>query len=265
MTQPLFSCLMVTQSGRFELFRDSVRDFLAQTSSPRELIIVTASPEEEVTQYRSLVQNLRLQPDVSITFPPSLTMGPGRPTLGWLRNYTNALAQGEFCCTWDDDDRHHPNRLQAHYEAIMRDQADISHLNQQLHFFVQEKQLYWIDWGSGRCPGIVMYRRMPAASYPVSGLTADRGEDNYFMQRLLDAGMKSTLVDSGRPILYLRQFHGQNTWDRAHHLNLASRKAIGPAKLRERQPELMAAINLFKLPRPLDINAQGHPRFLHLQ
>lgn len=172
-----------------------------------------------------------------------------------MRNKTNDLATGEFCCTWDDDDRHHPLRLQRHYEAIVTQDADLSYLNQQLHYFVNLKQLYWIDWGVKRCPGILMYRKTDKR-YPVSGSQARRGEDTVFIADMINGGQKPCAVLDESP-LYLRQFHGTNTWHYAHHITLARRSVLSEELTHARRPILEAALDRYQLGSPIHVYSQA--------
>lgn len=244
--RPLISCLMVTQAGRLEMFKHAVQDFLAQDYNPKELIIVSSSPEANLVEYRRFVESLEAS-NIQFHVMPRIK---SQASLGAMRNETNRLAQGEYCCTWDDDDRYHPQRLWAHYLPIFRNQVDLSYMNQQLHFFTAARQLYWVDWADRRAPGILMYRKT-FRTYPETGQSAARGEDTSFLRVLVNELGYQVCKADGDATLYLRNYHGENTWGLSHHLALARRSVIDHDRLLQNRQRLETAIQYFKLRSPV--------------
>lgn len=251
--QPLVSCLMITQAGRYEMFQLAVRDFVAQNYGPCELVIVSSSPPASVAKYKALADRLST-PARPIRWCPMPCQSTGQRALGVMRNYSNDVANGEFCCTWDDDDRYHPDRLLTHYDAIERNQVDLSYLNDQLHCFLPQKFLYWVDWGHQRCPGILMYRRTLAVRYPTAGNRAHRGEDTSFVSALVEHGLRQTVITPGT-MVYLRYFHGRNTWSFGHHITLARRCSLSPEQLISRRHQIAATLRTLNV-GPLNVYAR---------
>ena len=110
---PLISCLMVTlpvPKGRRPKL--SIDDFLRQSHLEKELIIVMNGGQAPTRQMiAAYVWDLQ-RPEVR------LVEVPGRPTLGALRNLSLAEGRGIYFCQWDDDDRHHPQRLASQLLAL---------------------------------------------------------------------------------------------------------------------------------------------------
>ena len=66
--------------------------------------------------------------------------GRARP-LGELRNRAVALARGELVAQWDDDDRHHPERIARQARRSRAGDAAFAFLTDQLHWFPQRGTL----------------------------------------------------------------------------------------------------------------------------
>lgn len=254
MNEPLISCLMVTQHRRLAFFKQAVQDFLAQTWPHKELVITSSCQPSAMQPYWDFVHSLD---------SPCIRLAALKPrqdghqhVLGRMRNHLNDQARGEFCCTWDDDDRHHPRRLQTHYAAAQRDHADGSYLNEQLHYFPNEQRLFWVSWGHRRCPGILLYRRS-SVRYPEEGKRACRGEDTSFISALVSSGQKLTSVSGGGEY-YLRCYHGANTWHYGHHAGLAKRQAITREKTLARQQLIVDSLRQFEVGGPITVRAKNN-------
>ena len=248
MADPLVSCLMVTQQGRLEMFKHAVGDYLRQTYPNRELVIVTSDAPAAMAPAFEFIRELG---NPSIQFHQLAHLDGKQQPLGAMRNATNDLAAGTLCCTWDDDDRHHPDRLKTHYDTIVAQKVDGSYLNEQLHFFPQDQALYWTDWRQRRSPGILLYRRSPVR-YPVEGERAHRGEDTDFITKLCSSGQKIVKVAGGGQ-LYLRYFHGKNTWHYAHHLHVAKSGSLNGEQLTTRRHVIAQTLKLFQVPGPVHV------------
>src|SRR4051794_18063628 len=95
------SCLMVTLD-RPAFFDRSYACYLAQDYRDRELVIVCDGP---AWYRRHIREKIEGRDDVRL-----VELG-SRFTLGELRNVSMAFAAGELVAQWDDDDLHHPSRL----------------------------------------------------------------------------------------------------------------------------------------------------------
>lgn len=207
---PLITCLMVTQPGRESLARKAVDCFRRQTYEPRELVIVpdttrmeSLGPGEEATTFKQFLHEEADGARIVWT-------APGK-SLGELRNVSLDAAEGELICQWDDDDQYHPDRLTRQWEALTKAQADACFLASQLHYFAGSRELYVRDTGRRGIEGTVMHRRDLPVRYPAIG----KEEDTVFMRHLTKRF--STTILHGTPWLYLRVFHGNNTWNEEHH------------------------------------------------
>lgn len=198
-TGPRVSCVMVT-ADRARIARRAVACFLGQSWGNRELVIVDDGSED----YAPLLRDV---PADRLVYHRK----PKHPdaTLGVLRNLSLDLARGEIVAQWDDDDWYHPERLARQVAAL-----DAGH-----DACVLAATLVHVaapGWNAhpyvGRLPrgvpGTIVHRASAQARYPAQR----RGEDTVFLDhwprervRVLDA-----------PELFLRAFHGSNTWEREH-------------------------------------------------
>jgi glycosyltransferase involved in cell wall biosynthesis len=152
-------------------------------------------------------------------------------TLGELRNESVALARGTLVCQWDDDDRSHPDRLRIQIQALLQENASACYLTQQLHRFVDSGEQIAEDWSHDLYPrnvvqGSAVVRRDAMPRYPA----LRRGEDTALLHALIEAGEPIARVE-GQPWLYCYQFHGGNTFERAHHVAIAQAKRLSPAAM----------------------------------
>ncbi len=202
-TKPLVSCLMVTRN-RTRLARRALKCFAKQTWTPKELVVVDDGSED----YEPILAPFRDR------FPiryHRLKADPSR-RLGALRNVALDLANGAYCAQWDDDDWYHPRRLTAQVEAIERQNLDASVLRWTLmHIdspaFVEHPYRTQLRRGT---PGSIVHRRTAVRYHNLS-----RREDSIF-RRELAAAMRVGIVQPPHSHLFIRCFHGANTWEVAH-------------------------------------------------
>jgi hypothetical protein len=215
---PLVSCLMVTGGGaeRYPWLTSAIGDYCRQSYSPTELVIVLdQGTGEERRRLEATVAAFR-RPDIR------LMPAPGKLSLGALRNVSMENASGPILCLWDDDDIHHPRRIELQMARLLGAGADAVLLSDCLHLFMAEGHCYWADWASTRSrglPGSLLARRH-GFRYPESGPRAATGEDTDLLWRLRDMARVELLP--APPLLYVYRFHGANTWQRRHHALVAS-------------------------------------------
>jgi glycosyltransferase involved in cell wall biosynthesis len=143
-------------------------------------------------------------------------------SLGALRNVSIEAARGDVICLWDDDDLHHPKRMEQQVTALVGAAAGALFLADCLHLFMDDGLCYWVNWGKTRLrglPGTLVARRDRELRYPEEGRRAEAGEDTDLLERLVRT--VPTVFLPGPPFLYVYRFHGTNTWARDHHLTLA--------------------------------------------
>lgn len=193
------SCLMVT-ANRAALARRAVDCFLRQRWSNRELVVVDDGDQDygalfvDIPADRIRYERVPKTPDV---------------TLGALRNRTLDLARGSIVAQWDDDDWYHPDRLtrQIAMLDVGRDacvlRGTLMHLDAPRWF--DHPYVGTLEPG---VPGSIVHRADPAVRYPEKR----RGEDTDFLHHW--SRDRIGVLDA--PGLFVRAFHGANTWERTH-------------------------------------------------
>jgi glycosyltransferase involved in cell wall biosynthesis len=213
--EPLVSCVMVTRN-RAALARRALACLDAQTWPNLELVVIDDGDED----YEPVLGPLRARCAVRYV----RLHGQPRLKLGELRNMALSMAAGTYVAQWDDDEWYHPTRVARQMEAIRRQDLDAVVLKWTLmHMDVAPfgEHLYRADLGRGT-PGTILHRRAAAPSYPALG----RDEDGVFLRRL-GRVMRLGMVDGPHSHLFIRCFHGGNTWDRAHFLRRLRRTPAG--------------------------------------
>lgn len=203
MTTPLISCLMVTRD-RARLAGRALRCLAAQTWPALELVVVDDGDEDygpalAPLRDRLAVRYHKLRPE------------PGR-RLGALRNHALDDARGALCAQWDDDEWYHPDRLTTQARAVLAGDAVACVLKWTL-MHVDTPGLahlpYRADAGRGT-PGTIVHRRTEVR-YP----NLARNEDGHFLARNARRG-RVVALDRTHSHLFVRCFHGANTWDARH-------------------------------------------------
>ncbi|MCZ7600739.1 MAG: glycosyltransferase family 2 protein [Gammaproteobacteria bacterium] len=230
-SEPLVSCLTVTQPGRLAELERSASCFARQSYPHRELVLVHDGDEAFDHQVRRVL-------DATGALPHRvLRVDPGLP-LGVLRNLSVKGAVGDLVCQWDDDDLYHPERLALQYRHLVETGVDFSFLTDQLHWFLNTGEFFWDDWNVEPRPmnliqGTIMGRRELMPRYPA--LT--RGEDTTLLEELHRQGAKLAGL-AGRGYLYIYVFTGKNSWEFVHHGAISNYKRV-----RQRVSRLHAMIS----------------------
>jgi len=256
---PTISCLMVTLD-RLTLAKRAIRSFALQDYPELELVIVSDGTDvfrQSLTRY---VEALGLQ-QVKFVHP-----GPDRLTLGQLRNISLDHARGDIICQWDDDDYSHPLRLTVQAQHMMSNAAAACLLTDHLHFIEDQRLLCWIDWtmegasqGAAQlAPGTLMMFSDSRFRYPENGAYARQGEDSVLLEELYKTIPVAHLSGAGH--YYLYQYHGDNTFSREHHYQLASCRTSN-AHLLEHASELREAARHYPIPRPYLVVGREGPAF----
>ena len=229
---PRVSCLMVT-GDRAWLCRRSVGCFLRQTYPNKELIVIDDGVED-------LGPVLADVPSADLVYVKLDKRSDN--LLGHLRNLSLDRARGEYVAQWDDDDWYHPERIERQ-AAVLRQghqacslSATLMHLDTDR--FVDHPYLGMLKGG---VPGTIMHVASRALRYP----KVRRAEDTAY----LHAWRQSDYVSLPRSDshLFIRCFHGTNTWEARHFLR----------RIRNR-PSDLAAYLWWRYGRR---NLFGHPRF----
>jgi glycosyltransferase involved in cell wall biosynthesis len=255
------SCVMVTRDvpERMALLRQSVRDFHRQTYRPRELVVVAeAADAAGFGRVRAAVQSV--SGEASVRF---VEVAPG-PTLGALRNRSMDEASGDLFCQWDDDDRHHPERLAVQVAELETGGYEAIYLREVVHYAALERVAYIATWAptpyAGH-PGTLLVRRSAGARYPEDGPFARRGEDGA-LHDLLAARAPVGAVQR-MPHLFAYVHHGSNTWEQEHHARLAVGLSLSPALVARREAELRKGLTELALTdEPVEVRARDRVAFV---
>ncbi|NCX04333.1 MAG: glycosyltransferase [Actinobacteria bacterium] len=217
--QPLISCLMVT-ANRAEIARVAIECFSEQTWSNKELVIIDDGEEDYSDMIASFdcadrVRYIKLQP------------ANPRLSLGELRNLSIDEAHGEWCVQWDDDEWYHPERLAIQISAMVQSHKAACALKWTLMHIDSDDLVnhpFRADAGLAT-PGTIVHRRTHAR-YPAQR----KGEDSVFIRAVKDMGGLCVL-DQQYSHLFIRCFHGNNTWDFEHFLKRLRRTPRGLVSL----------------------------------
>ncbi len=203
---PLISCLMVT-ANRPHLARRAVHCLAEQTWPNIELVIVDdgdMSYEPILEPYRDRFQitykRVEKQPETY---------------LGALRNLTLEAASGDYCAQWDDDEWYHPERLEQQLTYLRENDLSAVTLREVLvHLDDGEFSAHPFRFDSvdGTC-GTILHERN-SFRYP----NLPRSEDLAFLE-LFQAAGRAGVLPSPTGHLFIRCYHGANTWDKQHFLN----------------------------------------------
>jgi glycosyltransferase involved in cell wall biosynthesis len=268
---PLVSCLMVTQPSRTALALETIADVARQTYKNTELVVVTDGDGSSASPLTAACRDLK-QRYVMIH-------GQRDMTLGMLRNITVAHATGPVILQFDDDDRAMPERIERQVAALdSRDDREgppyvASCFTSQLCYFATDRRLYWIDWDLwargahwNLIPGTICARSaaVAAARYPETGPDASKGEDTVYLKRVRACGAVVGLpLQDGA--LYVRRYHGANTWNQMHFVGIA--RSAGHRCNWLRAEARRAAIQLaldtlrFAGPGPVTVMGQDGPAY----
>lgn len=229
----MISCLTVTQEGRLPSLERSMADFARQTERDRELVVV----HDGGAAFHDGAQAIaRANEGAAIR----IVRAPAAPrsSLGALRNLAVDCARGEYVCQWDDDDRHHPRRLEVQMATLRAEHSEAAVLADQLHLFAAAREMYWDDWSTQRLPldfvaGTLLARREAVPRYP----DAARGEDTALALAMLGTGHRIARIRE-QGYLYVYVFDGRNSFDHAHHAAISLYHRFRGARLLQLEPAL---------------------------
>lgn len=226
----LISALTVTRPSSLPRLAASFGDLARQRDVDCELVVV----HDGDAAFHAAVEATASRAGLSAT----VDRAPAGLTLGELRNRAVACARGELVAQWDDDDRHHPERLARQVAALVARDAAFAFLTEQLHWFPKRGTLYWEDWTTEAYPldfvqGTLVGRREALPAYPAMR----RGEDTALCVRILESGAAIARVrDAGWSYVYT--YHGGNAFPEAHHLATARAKHLSDARILARESVL---------------------------
>lgn len=195
------TAIMVTghRKGRRAFAMNAVDCFLRQNYGACDLLVINTGASLEISK-----ANVR-----------EVCLDQGAMTLGDLRNLGLEEARGEFVIQWDDDDWHHPDRIAAQIE--FSDDGEPCLLGEQIRHSFTTRRSFVAVIGSG-IHGTILHRRDCTPRYP----SLARGEDAVFTESFSKHG-----ILHGKPHLYVRFYHGMNTWHERKIMHFKGHK-LGP-------------------------------------
>lgn len=233
---------MVTLPGRGQLMARAIEAWTRQTHTDRELIVVIdrGPPEARDAAFAAVARF----GDAHIR-----AVAPRGPlTLGALRNLAVAQASGQAICVWDDDDLHHPRRIERQLAAMTEAGAPATVLQDAMLYREGAGILHWSNWAAtpgGGLPGTLLCRAAEMPAYAERGPSASLGEDLDLLLRL--RASHNVFGQAMEPHLYVYVSHGANSSPPDHHALLADRLSISRGLLRRREKALREGLRPFAL------------------
>ena len=225
---------------RFAFLKESISAFLRQTYPNCELVIVMDQAEAAaIAALDAFVASLA-RPNIRV-LPPE-----GSISLGALRNRSVAASRGEVLCQWDDDDLHHPARVERQLEAMTTAGKQASYLQDVFQFATESRKLYWTNWLRAPVPahpGTLMCARAAMPRYPETGPLSQRGEDRDVLERLEAAGLVCVLEQA--PHLFVYRMHATNLSPQSHLQMLVESLSVSAAFLLRRRVAITDDLAIF--------------------
>jgi Glycosyl transferase family 2 len=220
------TCMCVTR-GRTGLLRKSIQCFMNQTYVDRELVIVYGTDDLDTRLY---VEGLQEPSILKVAVPKHSQL-----SLGTLRNIARQAGTGGFVALWDDDDWHHPRRLETQMRIVHETGRQGCALSRETLFDGTTKRAY-ISFNRPWENTILVERSiLPTFPHRV------RGEDTPVVEQLVREGRLAKL---DAPQLYVYSYHGNNTWDRQHWEQIVRYgRPLGPSASRRIESLLGKAVD----------------------
>lgn len=203
---------MVT-ANRPELAARAVDCFARQTYANRELVIV----DDGKADYTSMIA---LSPEHGRIRYHKLD-GIGQ-SLGELRNISIDVADGDWVMQWDDDEWYHSTRIAQQLRGALDAGVGASALRWTLMRVPAEDGAPLVFRGDSglATPGTILFRKSDVR-YP----SLRRNEDGVFLRRVREA-LGLHVLGREHAHLFVREFHGSNTWDRDHFMGKLRRTPV---------------------------------------
>lgn len=198
---PKVSCLMVTANRR-DLAKRAVQCFQNQTYSNKELVIIDDGDEDYSPILEDLpaeqVKYLKLEKEPDFV-------------LGKLRNRSLEESDGDYLIQWDDDDWYHPERIKIQAEILDQGYDACCLASSLMHLDTEEFMMHpYVGILPDGIPGSIMHRRNDHIRYPET----KRSEDTVYLEEWMK--LRYHKLDHSYNYLFLRAYHGDNTWEQDH-------------------------------------------------
>nr|WP_199161501.1 glycosyltransferase family A protein [Elizabethkingia sp. ASV34] len=197
----LISCICVTRN-KLELLKKSIICFNNQTYLNKELIILYEDDDVETLEYlesATFSENILL---IKEQFFP-------KKNLGELRNIAISQSNGDFFCQWDDDDWHHPLRLEIQFSYLTKEVVGCILSRWTVYDYTTQKAYLS---NSRAWEGSILCRKEIFDKFKYEDKSV--GEDTSFIRQLLNS--YPIQIVNRLPFLYFYTYNSKNTWGQAH-------------------------------------------------
>ncbi len=210
MLEKTISCLLVTKNKeKFPFLKKAVQAFRDQTFKNKELIIICG--DYDFTKIiKEEVSDLITNDECLLFHIEEEKLGL---KLGDVRNISVEKARGDYIVNWDDDDINHPLRLETQFQFTINNNLDASFLADQLHYFYDTKEMYWVNWNDG-IPGTLMAKK--SCFQKVQHTSKSHHEDGDVKSLLIKNFKVDMLKKKG--YLYMYSFNNFCVFEREHHI-----------------------------------------------
>lgn len=198
--RPKVSALMLTGKcvERYPLARVAVECFDRQTWPNKELIIVNHGTVQLSDGRDPRVREFMIKRE------------PGM-TLGDIRNISIEAADGDWCVQWDDDDWHHPTRIET--QMAMAEEDALCTFLWQVRCNLYDGTAFYDRFPGGQHMSI-LFSRSIRHRYPKLEIREDTAfKEKFRRTNVIDNGVDNVAAD---PFQYVRFYHGRNIWDADH-------------------------------------------------
>lgn len=200
---PKISCLCISYK-RAHYLKGAIECFLQQTYPEKELVVVHNINDLET------VNLLRSKAHSQITAVGLIPNGK-HFSIGELRNIAIESSTGNYVCTWDDDDWHHPKRLDTQFKGLDKFKKNASLLTKIL-MYDKTRNLAYLSLD--RCwENTIMVERKFLDDHGIRFQHINRAEDYYLINELIRHNCIYPMME---PTLYIYQATGTNTCDYGH-------------------------------------------------
>jgi glycosyltransferase involved in cell wall biosynthesis len=211
LTHPLVSCLCITDSRPLLLLK-AIVNFDAQNYPNRELVI--SYPSTDIST-KNLLNRLLGTSDLNIK-PVERNASD---SIGKAKNMAIHHCNGDYICTWDDDDLYYTNRLAHQFNSMHGKgkyfQAGI--LSRVLLYNATTQKAY--NSFPSYWSGSLICRKDLLQQYPYADTNII--EDTLLLRSLESRKLLQKIEDT--PFLYIFVYHGKNALDHSYYHYFSSR------------------------------------------
>lgn len=210
--KPLVSCMMLTYN-RFKPLREAVDCFLNQTYRKRELIILNSGTEGYVNKVNQYLMSKNVNDQAVIKGLQIKHYHTDPKSIGELRNEAMRYSKGEYVIVFDDDDIHHPERIEAQMSAVLLGNIQGTVLRN--FVAVEKKKLFGNKKHNctilSGLDGTLLFKKGD-----VRYADMDQGEDTGFLEALKHDGYNIAVIDTPYDMYEYNYYGRRNTVSEQH-------------------------------------------------